>query len=254
MEADCLLCHLPTYDYGERQAQLRRWNLRWAPAAGARLAAVTGSVKDARPIEVTYDTSRFDADGVHLPAGLKCVDCHPAGRSARDPRISSREEHQFAKGDDPGGLVRNDLDDGIARNHYGFLEVMGYDDKPTEAFRPKLFRHEGKLYPGNRVHSTWPGLEVEGQEALAQPRMGGYRPAIDDRFLLSRVILDASLRLSSRHRVFLGEELDLRAVWRARPRLELMAGTSFFWAGPFLIATGRARDARWQMLQATWSW
>jgi hypothetical protein len=144
--------------------------------------------------------------------------------------------------------------DGLARNHYGFLEVMGYDDKPTEPFRPKLFRYKGKIYPGNRVHSTWPGLEVEGQEALAQPRMGGYRPAIDDRFLLSRVILDASLRLSSRHRVFLGEELDLRAVWRARPRLELMAGTSFFWAGPFLIATGRARDARWQMLQATWSW
>jgi hypothetical protein len=27
-----------------------------------------------------------------------------------DPRISGREEHQIAKGDDPGGLVRNDLD------------------------------------------------------------------------------------------------------------------------------------------------
>jgi len=52
----------------------------------------------------------------------------------------------------------------------------------------------------------------------------------------------------------LGEELDLRAVWRARPRLELMAGTSFFWSGPFVTATGLARDARWHMLQATWSW
>jgi cytochrome b subunit of formate dehydrogenase len=283
LEADCLLCHLPTYDSAERQAQLGKWNLRWAATAGARLAAVTGSVKDGKPVEVTYDTGRFDTDGtlklslvrqprneaclgchaqpawkkrganyrgrtdVHLRAGLKCVDCHPAGRFARDPRISSREEHQFAKGDDPGGLVRNDLDDtvvgcaechdtgrhgapaakhpglpalhldriacqtchiperlvmpaqvqagdvfnpapwvkpaskrlwtfygpdGLARNHYGFLEVMGYDDKPTEPFRPKLFRYKEKIYPGNRIHSSWPGLEVEGQEALAQPRMG----------------------------------------------------------------------------------
>jgi len=184
---------------------------------------------------------------VHLRAGLRCVDCHPAGRSARDPRISAREEHQIAKGDDPGGLVRDDLDDtvvgcadchesgrrgapvakhfglpalhleriacqachvpervvmpaevqasdvfnqapwihsagkrlwtfygpdGRARNHYGFLEVMGYDDKPTEPFRPTLFRYKGKIYPGNRVHSAWPGLEIEGETALAQPRVG----------------------------------------------------------------------------------
>ena len=47
----------------------------------------------------------------------------------------------------------------------------------------------------------------------------GYRSAIDDRFLLSRVMLDASVRLSPRHRVF----------------LEL-------------------REALWRMAQATWSW
>jgi formate dehydrogenase gamma subunit len=283
LEADCLLCHFARYDFGERQAQLGRWNLRWAATAGARLATVTGSVKDGKAVEVAYDPGRFEPDGslrlsltrqprdeaclschaqpgwkkrganyrartdVHLRAGLKCVDCHPAGRSALDPRISDREEHQIAKGDDPGGLVRNDLDDtvvacaechdtgrrgapvakhaglpalhlerlacqachiperlvmpaevqagdvyntspwihaaskrlwtfygpdGRARNHYGFLDVMGYDDKPAEPFRPTLFRYKGKIYPGNRVHSAWPGLEIEGQDALAQPRMG----------------------------------------------------------------------------------
>jgi hypothetical protein len=62
--------------------------------------------------------------------------------------------------------------DGRARNHYGFLEVMGYDDKPTSPSGRSLFRYKGKIYPGNRVHSAWPGLEIEGQEALAQPRMG----------------------------------------------------------------------------------
>jgi hypothetical protein len=51
-----------------------------------------------------------------------------------------------------------------------------------------------------------------------------------------------------------GEELDLRAVWRARPRLELMAGLGWYRPGGFVRATGPDRDARWHMLQASWSW
>ena len=50
---------------------------------------------------------------VHLRAGLKCVDCHPAGSSASDPRINGYEQHQIGKGDDPGGLVRDDLDNTV---------------------------------------------------------------------------------------------------------------------------------------------
>jgi len=283
MEADCLLCHLPGYDYAERQRQLGNWNFRWAPVAGARLANVTGSVKDGQPVRVVYDKQRFQPDGtiepgmvrsprneaclschaqpawkkrganfrartdVHLRAGLRCVDCHPAGSSATDPRIAGREVHQYGKGDDPSGLVRNDLDntmvtcgdchdtgrlgaprakhrglpplhleriacqtchiperavmpiqlqasdvfntaprihapgkklwtfygpDGKFRNHYGYLEMMGYDDKPTERFRPVLAAYKGKIYPVNRVHNTWPGIEIDGQTGLMQPRMG----------------------------------------------------------------------------------
>lgn len=282
LEADCLLCHLPEYDFPARQAQLAAWSFRWAATAGARLAQITGSVREGKPVELVYDPGRFSQDGtlklrltrqprnetcltchaqpgwkkrganyrartdVHLRAGLLCVDCHPAGSSATDPRISAREAHQIGKGDDPGGQVRNDLDntdvgcagchetgrkgapisrhaglpplhlDRIAcqtchiperlvmpaevqasdvyntapwistaskwlwtfygpdwqvRNHYGFLEIMGYDDKPTEPFRPVVFRYKGKLVPGNRVHSTWPGIEIDGQTALMQPRM-----------------------------------------------------------------------------------
>ena len=153
--------------------------------------------------------------------------------------------HQFAKGDDPGGRVRDDLDntvrdcaschttgrfgapmathpwlpplhletiacqtchtpvkqvmpiqvqasdvfnadawidpgmkqlwtfygvDGAYRNHYGILKVMGYDDKPTETFRPALARYKGKIYPVNRIHSAWPGIETPGRPGLMQPR------------------------------------------------------------------------------------
>lgn len=283
LEADCLLCHLPGYDYGERQDQLANWNFRWAATAGSGLAEVGGSVRDGVVPEVVYDPAHFNPDGtieppmvrsprneaclschaqpgwkkrganfrartdVHLRAGLRCVDCHPAGSSATDPRIAGHEVHQFGKGDDPGGLVRNDLNntlvscrdchdtgrlgaplaehrglpplhleriscqachiperivmpiqlqasdvfnpapkiyaagkklwtfygvDGKWRNHYGYLEMMGYDDKPTERFQPVLALYKGQIYPVNRVHSAWPGIEIEGQEGLMQPRMG----------------------------------------------------------------------------------
>jgi len=184
---------------------------------------------------------------VHLRAGLKCVDCHPAGSSATDARIAGREEHQFGKGDDPGGCVRDDLDDtcvscagchntgrmgapiakhrwlpplhlekiacqtchipqrpvkaalvqagdvfnpgtkiptkgkhlwtfygpdGKYWNHYGDLEMMGYDDKSTAPFHPQLARYKGKIYPINRVHSAWPAIQLEGLAALMQPKMG----------------------------------------------------------------------------------
>jgi len=154
LEADCLMCHQPEYDYAERNRQKGLLNFRWAPTAGSGLAKVSGSMKDGAPVEVAYDKARFAADGtvllgadpskrlhlvreprdesclechaqpgwkkrgadyrprtdVHLRAGLKCVDCHPAGSSATEPRISGYEEHQIGKGDDPGGLVRDDLD------------------------------------------------------------------------------------------------------------------------------------------------
>lgn len=286
LEADCLLCHMPEYDFGTRNQQIAALNFRWTPTAAAGLASVTGAVAKNESVTVTYDASKFDADGklsphivvsprnetclqchaqpgwkkrganyhartdVHLRAGMRCVDCHPAGSRADDPRINGREVHQIAKGDDPGGQVRNDLDNtvrdcaschttgrlgapiamhaglpplhlehiacqtchiperlvmpiemqasdvfnpdpkipkggkqlwtfygvgGQYRNHYGILEMMGYDDKPTETFRPVLARYKGKIYPVNRVHSSWPGIEIEGQPGLMQPRMSDIR-------------------------------------------------------------------------------
>jgi len=283
LEADCLLCHLPEYNLPERKKQLGALNFRWAATAGAGFATVTGSTKEEKPVQIVYDKGAFNSDGtvsphivreprnetclschakpgwkkrganfrartdVHLRAGLKCVDCHPAGSSAHDPRICGREQHQIGKGDDPGGHVRDDLDntcvgcadchdtgrlgapiarhrwlpplhleriacqtchiperavksaqivasdvfnpgakiptkgkhlwtfygpDGKYWNHYGDLEMMGYDDKPTDLFRPVLARYKGKIYPVNRIHSAWPGIEVEGETALMQPKMG----------------------------------------------------------------------------------
>lgn len=281
IEADCLLCHLPEYNIKKRNEQLTKLNFRWAATEGAGFGRVTGMVVSNQAPQVVYDPGHFDAAGnvklrvvtqprnetclnchaqpgwkkrgadyrarsdVHFRAGLRCVDCHPAGSNADDPRIQGREVHQFAKGDDPGGRVRDDLDntvrdctschstgqfgapvathpwlpplhldriacqtchtpekkvmpvqvqasdvfnrdawidpggkqlwtfygvDGAYRNHYGILKVMGYDDKPTETFRPVLANYKGKIYPVNRIHSTWPGIETPGKPGLMQPR------------------------------------------------------------------------------------
>ena len=146
LEADCLLCHLPEYKFSARSKQIDALNFRWAATAGAGLGKIRGSVKEKKNVTVTYDRSMFNKDGtlsphivreprnsacltchskpgwkkrganfrvrtdVHLRAGMRCVDCHPAGMSAEDNRIRGKELHQIGKGDDPGGHVRDDLD------------------------------------------------------------------------------------------------------------------------------------------------
>ncbi|MBN2055515.1 hypothetical protein JW905_11365, partial [bacterium] len=146
LEADCLLCHLPEYDFKACKKQLDAMNFRWAPSSGAGLAKVTGSLAKNTSVTLAYDVSRFNEDGtlsphivseprsetclachakpgwkkrganfrsrtdVHLRAGMRCVDCHAAGSHAVDERIRGKEVHQLGKGDDPGGHVRDDLD------------------------------------------------------------------------------------------------------------------------------------------------
>ncbi|HUM33558.1 MAG TPA: hypothetical protein PLQ08_11520 [Bacteroidales bacterium] len=144
-----MLCHFPEYDYKTRNKHLLLWNFKWMATAGSGLAKVDGSVKDSIEVTVHYDLSKFDKDGkvslhlvreprnetclnchskpmwkkrgasfiaftdVHIAKGLICVDCHVAGSMATDERIRGKEVHQFGKGDDPSGYVRNDLDNTI---------------------------------------------------------------------------------------------------------------------------------------------
>jgi len=146
IEADCLLCHMPEYNFKDRNKQIDNLTFKWAATAGSGLGKVEGSIKESKPVRVTYDISKFDDKGmisphmvkeprnttclhchskpgwkkrgasfsprtdVHIRAGLRCVDCHPAGNRAQDKRIQGKEVHQIGKGDDPSGHVRDDLD------------------------------------------------------------------------------------------------------------------------------------------------
>ncbi len=146
LEADCLICHLKSYDMEKRNAQVKEFNFRWAATAGAGFGKVEGSILKGETPKVIYNPSMFQEGGkvvlpvirevqngnclfchhgsdwkkrgssyshrtdVHIRAGLRCIDCHLTGRHAEDPRIYGREEHQIGKGDDPGDFDRDDLD------------------------------------------------------------------------------------------------------------------------------------------------
>ena len=179
IEADCLLCHLPEYNFKKRNQQLAKLNFRWAATEGAGFGRVTGIVASNQAPQVAYDLNQFDAEGnlqvhtvpeprnetcltchakpnwkkrgaafsartdVHLAAGLRCVDCHTAGSKASDPRIRGLEAHQFGKGDDPSGFVRNDLDDTVRSCRNCHLEGWNNAPRATHAWLPPL--HMEKL-------------------------------------------------------------------------------------------------------------
>ncbi len=146
IEADCLLCRLKEYNYKKRKGQIMAFNYRWAATAVASFGNLEGKVIKGEIPRVLYDISKFQRDGtilVRVVKGVpneKCIFCHhesdwkkrgqslhcqnrcsypgrsqvrrlhPVGKNAKDPRIKGREEHQFGRGDDPGGFVRDNLD------------------------------------------------------------------------------------------------------------------------------------------------
>lgn len=174
IEADCLLCHQPEYDLKERNKELAKLNFQWAASVGSGFATTEGSVKEGKTPQIFYKKELFDDYGnvkihivpeprnstclgchfkpdwkkrgagytertdVHFVAGLKCVDCHPAGSKAVDARVRGEEIHQFGKGDDPSGWVRNDLDNTVRSCE--MCHLQGYRNAPiaTHNYLPPL--------------------------------------------------------------------------------------------------------------------
>jgi hypothetical protein len=108
---------------------------------------------------------------LHLET-IACQTCHTPEKQVMPIQVQASDVFNRDAWIDPGGKQLWSFYgvDGSYRNHYGILKVMGYDDKPTETFRPVLASYKGKIYPVNRIHSTWPGIETPGQPGLMQPR------------------------------------------------------------------------------------
>ena len=101
---------------------------------------------------------------------LSCQACHIPSRAVKSalvqasdvynpaPRITPPPKHIWTFYDQEMNFW----------NHYGELDLFTAMDQPTDATRATLFRYKGKIYPGNRVHSSWVGFEEDGKKGLNQ--------------------------------------------------------------------------------------
>ncbi|HOP46264.1 MAG TPA: formate dehydrogenase subunit gamma [Desulfobacteraceae bacterium] len=137
VQADCFICHLPGYDFKERNKHLKLFNYQWATVAASGIGLVDGFVREGQEPRVTYNKRLFNDDGrvvldlsypppsencvfchglsdlkkrgfswndrlnhdVHNLRNLQCAHCHPGD-----------EAHNFAKGNENISTVRDDLD------------------------------------------------------------------------------------------------------------------------------------------------
>lgn len=101
---------------------------------------------------------------------LSCQACHIPSRSVKSalvqvsdvynpaPRISPPPKHIWT-------FYDQDME---FWNLYGELDLFSVMDQPTDVSRPTLIRYKGKIYPANRVHSSWVGFEEDGKKGLNQ--------------------------------------------------------------------------------------
>jgi formate dehydrogenase gamma subunit len=146
VEADCFICHLPGYDFGRRNKELKIWNFKWASTAASGIGQVTGNVKEGQTPTVVYNKRLFNEDGkivldlaypppsmncnfchsmsdvkkrgfswndpvnydVHNSRGMSCAQCHPA---IEDKKLKiTKTMHNFAKGQENVSTVADHLD------------------------------------------------------------------------------------------------------------------------------------------------
>ena len=149
VEADCFICHLPGYNFKERNIQLQSLNFKWATVAASGIGLVSGAVNDGLQPKVTYNKRLFNEDGkivldlsypppaencvfchgisdvkkrgfswndrinpdIHNLQGMNCALCHP---SVDDKKLKvTKIEHNFAKGHEFVSTVADDLDNTI---------------------------------------------------------------------------------------------------------------------------------------------
>lgn len=160
LEADCFICHLPGYNFGERNRQLKNLNFRWAATQASGIGRVDGFVSQNATPKIVYNKRLFNEDGkvvvdltdkppsencvfchgmsdlkkrgfswndpvnheVHNMRGMACYTCHPADKN-----------HNFAKGDENVSTVRDDLDNTMKTCKQCHYEGYMGAPRPTHA-------------------------------------------------------------------------------------------------------------------------
>ena len=137
VEIDCMICHLPDYDFNKHSKLLVEGNSDWAPAVAAGIANVAGSIGEEKP-QINYDSGKFNSKGklnldfgastsqnclnchgatdmvkrgfswndeknpdVHAMAGISCTECHVLVDNEETPAL----QHQIGKGTPNEGSI-----------------------------------------------------------------------------------------------------------------------------------------------------
>ncbi|MFK8115615.1 MAG: hypothetical protein AB8B91_25685 [Rubripirellula sp.] len=199
LEIDCMVCHAVSgaYDFNLRREQIAEENFAWAATAALRLGAVDGKVsriKDgsdpkeeatqAKLPKVTYDSSRFGADGsvfmdlIRQPSNNACFQCH-SNRTVSDSGIDASWVHDddvhLRAGMACADCHRNGIDHHIVRGFDGEENPSqqkvatlscsgchlgtdhGADDQPSS----DLVARAGRLGSPKPLHAGLPPLHFE---------------------------------------------------------------------------------------------
>lgn len=107
---------------------------------------------------------------------LSCQACHIPVRAVKSALVQASDVFNAAPHIDPPAkrIWTFYGPDMSLWNHYGELTMFGPRDQPTDPYRPTLFLYKGRIYPGNRVHSTWVGLHDPARPGLQQLFMKDY--------------------------------------------------------------------------------
>lgn len=143
LEIDCLACHgvSGSYDFNVRRDQIAEENFAWAATAAAKFGTIDGRVSRIKDDEapddesvqkklpqVTYDASRFAADGtvfvdlIRAPQNNACFQCHSqrtVGDDGIEPRFLHDSDVHLLSGMQCVDCHRNGIDHHIVRGSEG---------------------------------------------------------------------------------------------------------------------------------------
>lgn len=133
LEADCMICHTPSYDMKGRADQLGKANYRWAATVGAGLAEVEGSVADGQTPRLAYRPDVVSGGQVKVvptkTSDESCLRCHAEAEVKKRGHVWDRRnedvhakiacttchitgvDHQIRKGHSNGVFLHDELDD-----------------------------------------------------------------------------------------------------------------------------------------------
>ncbi len=167
IEADCLVCHLESYEYSVRVQQMKKLNFEYAATAAAGFGYVFGSTAEGQQPKVYYDKSMFRADGtvylhIRRPSDRQCQECHDMSSAQKRGSSWHNSYMQDVHTDQGLGCVEchhGDIRHNFAKGHSSSQSVR--DDLDYTNLSCKKCHEDGEHGAPNEDHEWLPPLHLE---------------------------------------------------------------------------------------------